>query len=212
MPRKARRRTWGTGSLFEREGRWWIRWRENGRRKSKSFASEELAKEVLAKIVRDVAAGDAGLRPNYSEVPALDTLAKDWLARRMKTNRAARTDVGRWKHLSRIFGKMRPYEVNAANLRRFIEKKLAEGLAPTTVGHCIRLISSLFTDLREQGHVEANPVATLTRATRRLYRSLRRGINALPIEAGRHHTPVPCLGRASLHNLRRGSHGGLARR
>jgi len=172
MPRKARRRTWGTGSLFEREGRWWIRWRENGRRKSKSFASEELAKEVLAKIVRDVAAGDAGLRPNYSEVPALDTLAKDWLARRMKTNRAARTDAGRWKHLSRVFGKMRPYEVNAANLRRFIEKKLAEGLAPTTVGHCIRLISSLFTDLREQGHVEANPVATLTRATRRLFRSI----------------------------------------
>ena len=172
MPRKPRRRTWGTGALFERDGRWWIRWRENGRRKSKSFASKDLAEQVLAKITRDIAAGDAGLPRDRSDTPILDALAKPWLERRMKTNRAAKTDAGRWKlHLASAFGRIKPHEVNAANLRRFIEGKLSEGLAPTTVGHCIRLISSLFTDLREQGYAQLNPVATLTRATRRLYRS-----------------------------------------
>jgi integrase len=171
MPRKPKRRTWGSGSLTQSGTRWAVRWREGGRRKCRTFATRELATEVLAKIVKDVEAGGAGLPRDRSDTPNLDNLAKDWLARRMKTNRSARNDVGRWKHLSPTFGKTQPHEVNAANLRKFIEGKLASGLAPTTVGHCIRLVSSLFTDLREQGLVEANPVATLTRATRRLYRS-----------------------------------------
>ena len=60
MPRK-RKRTWGTGSLFERAGRWWIRWHEDGRRRAKSFPTEKLARAVLAKVVSDVAAGRAGM-------------------------------------------------------------------------------------------------------------------------------------------------------
>jgi len=172
MPRRPKRRTWGSGSISQSGQRWAVRWRENGRRRCRTFATKELAAEVLAKIVKDVEAGGAGLPRDRSDVPNMDALSKEWLARRMKTNRSARNDVGRWKHLSPTFGKMQPHEVNAANLRRFIEGKLAAGLAPTTVGHTIRLISSLFTDLREQGLVDSNPVATLTRATRRLFRSI----------------------------------------
>jgi integrase len=171
MPRKPRRRTWGTGSINASGSRWAVRWRQGGRRRCKTFATRELAEKVLAKIVKDVEGGGAGLPIDRSDTPNLDTLSKEWLARRMKTNRSARNDVGRWKHLSPTFGKMQPQEVNAANLRRFIEAKLAAGLAPTTVGHCIRLISSLFTDLREQGLADTNPVSTLTRATRKLFRS-----------------------------------------
>lgn len=54
MPRPSKRRRWGSGSLFERDGRWWIRWRENGGRKCKSFASRDLASQVLAQIVADI--------------------------------------------------------------------------------------------------------------------------------------------------------------
>jgi hypothetical protein len=141
MPRKAKRRTWGTGSITERDGRWWIRWREDGRRRCKSFASREVAEEALAKNIRN-AEGDAeGLRRDYRQAPALNELAKAWLARREKTHRSFADDRSRWKlHLSPVFGKMRPHSVTPALLRRFIEDKLTTGLSPTTVGHCIRHI------------------------------------------------------------------------
>jgi integrase len=172
MARKARRRTWGTGSLTEREGRWWIRWRENGRRLCKSYATKELAEEVLAKITRDVAAGGAGLPRDYSEVPNLNTLAKAWLERRQKTHRSAMDDRSRWKlHLGPAFGKMKPHEVDAAKLRQFIEGKLAAGLAPASVGRALAVLSTFFADICEQGHAPCNPVTSLPRSTRRLVRS-----------------------------------------
>jgi integrase len=167
--RKRARRVWGSGCVWEKEGRWFIQWRENGQRKSKSFPSEDVARKVLAKIIDDVAAGRAGL-PVVREAPTLKVLSTDWLERRKQTNRSAHNDVSRWKHLSPTFDHLKPAEVNAANLRRFIEIKLTE-ISPATVGHCIRLISALFTDLVEQGYVQTNPVASLPRSTRRLYRS-----------------------------------------
>ncbi|MCG8557376.1 MAG: site-specific integrase [Proteobacteria bacterium] len=65
---------------------------------------------------------------------------------------------------------MRPGEVDASNIRKFIEQKLLEGLSPGTVGLCIRLLSTFFSDIVEQRFVGVNPVSTLPRSTRRLYR------------------------------------------
>lgn len=173
MPRKPRRRTWGTGSLCERSGRWWIRWRENGRQMAKSYGTKELAEKVLAKVMRDVAAGDAGLRRDYSEAPTLAKLAEPWLERRQKTHRSGADYRSRWKlHLAPAFGRLKPHEVNAARIRSFIEAKLAANLSPTTVGHCVRHLSTFFADIVEQGHAPSNPVASLPRSTRRLYRSV----------------------------------------
>jgi len=172
MPRRAKRRTWGTGSITERDGRWWIRWREDGRRRCKSFASQEVAEEALAKNIRD-AEGDAeGLRRDYRQAPTLNELAKPWLARREKTHRSFADDRSRWKlHLSPVFGKMRPHAVTPALLRRFIEDKLTTVLSPTTVGHCIRHMSTFYESIMENGHAPSNPVTSLPRSTRRLYRS-----------------------------------------
>jgi integrase len=70
-----------------------------------------------------------------------------------------------------FFGGHRPADVNSALLRRFIEQKLGEKLSSTSVGHCVRTLSSLYTDLVERGYVAANPVSSLPRSTRRLYRN-----------------------------------------
>lgn len=172
MPRKPRRRTWGTGSIFERDGRWWIRWREHGRQRAKSFTSKDIAEKVLAKILKDIEAGEAGLPRDFRESPNLETLAKAWLARRWQTHRSAKDDASRWKvHLGPTFGRMKPHEVNAANLRRFIEERLAKGLAANSVGNLVRQMSTFFADIVEQGHAPSNPVSSLPRSTRRLYRS-----------------------------------------
>jgi integrase len=138
---------------------------------AKSYATKELAEKVLAKVTRDVAAGGVGLPRDYAESPNLETLAKVWLKRREATHRSCRDDRSRWNtHLGPAFGKMKAHEIDAAHLRRFIEDKLAKGLAANTVGNMIRQMSTFFADIVEQGHAPANPVSALPRSTRRLYR------------------------------------------
>lgn len=126
---------------------------------------------MRAKIVADIAAGRAGLPVEEAPASLLAMLAEDWLERRKRTHRAATDDVCRWKkHLKPFFGRLTPAEVDGAVIRRYAEAKLASGLNPATVGHTIRLLSTFFSDLVENGHATANPIRTLPRSTRRLYR------------------------------------------
>lgn len=174
MPRKPKKRAHGRGSVFQNGAAGWrIRWRENGRRRIASgFPTRELADQVLAKILSDLAAGRGGLPRDPKSVPTLGDLAVDWLGRRKLTHRSQRDDRYRWEgHLGPFFGHHRPAEVTPAEIRRFAESKLASGLSSTTVGHCVRLLSVFFTDLIERSLAVANPVRGVPRSTRRLFRN-----------------------------------------
>lgn len=174
--RNRRRRQRGSGEVFEKApGSWAIRWREGGRRRFRSgFSTREDADRVLAKVQGEIAQGRAGMPPDPAGFPTMAKLAAAWLDRRDKTHRAADDDRCRWdKHLAPTFGHLRAPEVDAARIRAFIEAKLAEGLNPATVGHCVRLLSTMFSDLVERAKetgAAANPVRTLPRSTRRLMR------------------------------------------
>ena len=48
------RRTHGAGSVWKRGRRWWIQWRDGDERKSASFHSEDLARQMLEKVTLDV--------------------------------------------------------------------------------------------------------------------------------------------------------------
>lgn len=176
--RRKTRRPYGGGTVYEkRPGAWVVSWREGGRRRySKAFPTQALAEAVRAKLSAGLEADRIGASP--SNVPPLSVHGDDWIERRKLTHRAWIDDRSRWtKHLRPELGHLRPAEVDASTLRRLIEKKLGEGLNPATVGHLIRLVSTMFSDLverpRETG-VTANPVRSLTRATRRLYRATHR--------------------------------------
>ena len=69
MARKKRKRAHGQGCVYARgPNNWWIKWRERGRvRYSGAYETRELAEQVRAKIVADIAAGRAGLP--LQEVP-----------------------------------------------------------------------------------------------------------------------------------------------
>lgn len=172
------RRRWGSGELVPPErpgGTWAIRWRENGRRRFRGrFPSRDLAQRALDRLRGELAQQRAGLPPDLRGAPTLAVLADEWLKRREHTHRSWRHDRGRWRnHLEPAFGKLKAAEVDAARLRAFVEGRLRAGLDPATVQLCVRLLSTLFTDLierpRETG-VSVNPVRGLPRATRRLYR------------------------------------------
>jgi Site-specific recombinase XerD len=112
------------------------------------------------------------LPPDPTEAPTLSELADPWLEDRQKNRRSGGDDCSRWRtHLGPAFGKMRPAEVGTLAIRQFVETKLAKGLAPGTVGNCVRLLSVFFGHIMELGHATTNPVAGLPRNARKLYRS-----------------------------------------
>ncbi|HEU4385784.1 MAG TPA: tyrosine-type recombinase/integrase, partial [Anaeromyxobacteraceae bacterium] len=154
-------------------GTWGIRWREGARRCYRGgFATRELAERVLARVGGELAVGRAGLPRNPRDVPTLGVLAGPWLDSRDLTHRAASTDRLRWhNHVAPWFAHLRPAEVDAAIIRRYVEAKLAEGLAGGTVRILVSLLSALYSDLVEQGLAQSNPARALPRATRRLARS-----------------------------------------
>jgi site-specific recombinase XerC len=181
VPRRRRTRLpRGAGTVYEkRPGEWVLAWRENGRRHySKSLPSRDLAERLRAKMAHDRRLLGATLPLPSGAVPALATQGDLWLERRKKTHRSWRDDQSRWKkHVRPALGHLRPAEVDSAKLRALIEAKLDEGLDPATVGHIIRLVSTIYSDLLErpaETGITVNPVRSLTRATRRLYRSTHR--------------------------------------
>src|ERR1017187_646648 len=190
MARKRRRRGFGQGTIRKRGLSWSIAWRENGRRRFDTAPDEATAKRMLCKRLSDAALGKVGLQPDLKTAPTLAELAKLWLKRRELTHRAWRDDACRWRvHLDPFFGHCKPCAVGGAMIRRFVELKLVEGnhgkgnppkkpktkpkrgLAPASVGMLIRVLSTFFSDIVEQGHVAVNPISALPRSTRKLYRS-----------------------------------------
>ncbi len=177
MARRRRKRSGGSGSIWTKAGNTWIQWRENGRRCSRKFPgvdikTREAAELALRKITLNIARGKAGLEGEQDGAPVLSELAKTWLARRQHTHRSWRDDQNRWnKHLKPVVGHLHPPEVNQATIRRIVEAKLVEGLSPQTVGNVVRVLSTFYTDLIEQGFAAANPARGLPRSTRRLIKS-----------------------------------------
>jgi integrase len=174
MARKRRKRPAGQGCVWQRgPGNFWIRWREKGRLRSRGgYATFDEAEKILALVTANVRAERDGMPTDPRRGPTLDEIGKSWLKRRDSTHRSASDDRSRWRcHLEPFFGRCKPADVDAALIRQFVEEKLAAGLSSTTVGHMVRLLSTMFADAVENGHVAANPVSTLPRTTRRLYRN-----------------------------------------
>ncbi len=178
MAKRLRKRQHGSGQLIPPSvpgGTWAIRYRDGSRRKFHGgFSSKEMAEAVLKRVGGDIVMGRAGLPPDPRTFPTLTEEASAWLLRRKATHRAYASDRTRWnKHLAPMFGHLRPSEVDAAGIRWFVEAKLKEGLNPSTVRACVRLLSTFFSDLSERSRetgVSVNPVRALPRSTRRLYR------------------------------------------
>ncbi len=175
MPRKKKRSS-GQGSIFVQGDTTWIRWRQNGRRRTRKFPgtdaeTRKTAERALAVALLDLAAGRAGLEVERPPSPPLSKLWTPFIGRREHSHRAWRDDASRWRvHLGPFLGHMLPDEVTPAEIRRFVEVKVAAGLSTTTAGHCIRLLGAFFADLVESGHARTNPVRSLPRSTRRLFR------------------------------------------
>jgi len=173
--RKRAKRTAGQGSVFVQGGTTWIRWRQNGRRRTEKFPgtdsdTRDTAERVLARIIGELAARRGKVDP-VDPLPAkpLTELWPEFLERRKLTVRSWRDDASRWRcHLGPFFGPMLPDQVGVANVRKFIETRIAKKMSPATIRLCLALLGSLYTDLTERGLAAHNAVRALPRAVRRL--------------------------------------------
>jgi integrase len=139
------------------------------RRFEHGIATEKLAKDGLARIMGEIASGRVGLKKDPKDAATLNTHAEKWLASRKDTHRSAYDDANRWEnHFAPRLGKLRPNDVTVAVLKAFIREK-SKTLSSTTVNLLIRLLSSLYTDLVEDGHAEMNPTRLLSRSTRKKF-------------------------------------------
>lgn len=178
MKRPRRKRTYRTGGIeYLGNGRARIRWYVNGKQKSKTVPAE-LAERALAIRHGELARADAGVERDPRTVPTLKILAADWFEGRTgPANRNNDDERRKWKnHLEPDLGHLRPDQVTTALLRALIREKLRsgrlrqhkrwakdtrEGLSSTTVLQLMRILSSLYTRLIEDGVATSNPVRAL---------------------------------------------------
>jgi integrase len=98
-------------------------------------------------------------------------LVDKWLEGRRGTHRSADQDEYRWRnHLAPSLGRHAPDDVDVAMLKKIVAIKLADGLAPATVRLLMRLVSTLYTDLIDDGKATRNPARMLPKQTRALLR------------------------------------------
>ena len=169
MAKKRRRRTRGEGSVYQQKGRlsWLFLWCVVGVfRYQHGLHSRELGLAALTRIHGEIIQGRVGLPSAVKDVKTLDQHARPWLDARQNTHRAAYDDRNRWdNHLAPTLGKLKPDQVDVEVLKKFIATK-AKTLSKATVNLLVRLLSSLYSDLVEDGKAKINPTRLLSKKTR----------------------------------------------
>jgi integrase len=174
MARKRRAR-YGSGSIIQRGKTFSIKWRENSKQFMKGgFKTRELAEQALAIKLSGQERKRAGLGLDTRKVPTLGDLASKWIDQRLNDglHRSARDDKNRWNaYWKDQIGHLKPDQVDTATVTRIVKLLLSKhNLAPATVMNAVRLLSTFYTDLIEEGYTEINPVRMLPKKTRKLFR------------------------------------------
>ena len=171
MAKKRRRRGKGLGTVYRRGQLWSIAWVAKGAKQYEhGFPEEDTARRVLAVKLGDLAAGRGGLQSPKPSGP-LAGLVEEWLKVRRTTHRAADQDENRWNnHLAPFLNRRSPDDVDVALLKKIVAVKLGEGLSPATVRLLMRLVSTLYSDLIDDGKATKNPARMLPKKTRALIR------------------------------------------
>jgi integrase len=122
------RRSFGTGSIYQRGDTWWIQWRDHaGRhRQSAKTTSKKLAERLLRKRLAESDAGDPA--PDVRKTTTLAVLCEMVLADYRANGRSSVKDAERAsKHLKRVLGEATPAEeIDEATVTAYIATRLAE--------------------------------------------------------------------------------------
>lgn len=104
----------------------------------------------------------------------MSEFAANWIKARLDDglHRSARDDKNRWhSYWENQVGHLKPDQVDVTVITRAIKHLLVDRkLAPATVTNSVRLLSTFYSDLVEDGFATTNPVRMLPKKTRKLIR------------------------------------------
>ncbi len=194
MPRKkAAKRSYHSGSVYRNSPTsktWTVSWRENGTREREGgFTSKGEGQAWLDNVVLpNLLAGKPG-RPSTAEVLSgnkLSVVVERWF--RTRTVVSKDSEFYNWRgHLEPFFGDLLPSQLDSVKLAAWVLERLGdedlededgvaeepeEGrLSPGTVTNIVRLVSTLYTDLIDQGIATNNPAKSLPKSIKRRLKS-----------------------------------------
>lgn len=146
---------WGT---FE------VKYREDGRQRSKSFKTKPEAEAFRVDIDRLRASGRPIIR--RQDVPTLETFALEWLASRVKLAPTTQVNYAEYLevHILPQLGKLSLLDLRPRRLYEWQRRRLADGAGPATLGKAQGLLRQILDSaVLPNEYLEVNPVLALKR-------------------------------------------------
>lgn len=163
---------------------WQVRWRADGRERSKRFRDRKSANQFLGEVERR-----AELGAHAPEVASTMTLG-EWLERWIATDGIAwqqTTLVQRARLLSRwclpYIGDVRLRDLGVARLKTWRAQMLRAGASANTINHATRDLSSALSAAAYEGLIPANPLRTQRLRSLPQQPSSRRAVSVAEVEA-----------------------------
>jgi len=170
MAKIRRKSQYGGGGVIRDGQLWRARWRQDGRRRSKSgFPTRELALVYLKGITGDLARGRAGMEVAPRRTATLAPLSKEFFDQRAGPRNRNNEDERRKfnNHLLPALGHCRPDDVTPGLLLGIVAKlkaggrlrrrKGSSGLALATIKQLMAILSALYSYLIVTEKATANP-------------------------------------------------------
>jgi integrase len=176
-----RRRTHGTGHLYEKHDSYYGRWRTGDGRllnrkvgKVRSVGERDgLTRTQAEREFRRLQEREEQTpRPRHdAEIPTVDTVA-DSLRQKLALSGARRSYRENCASMQRVhisprLGAIRVTDVTTADVERLAAAMLKKGLAPKSVRNTLTFVHSIFEHAIERGWARENPVRRATRPGRR---------------------------------------------
>ena len=168
------KRSYGTGSLFVKGGKWYGRWWAGNQRVKRALgpvrkpgSREGLTRSQAERLMRqrmesEVVIASRGDRVNVGEAGARYV---DHLEHVMEGKRTTIQDYRGYlsRHLEPYFGDRWIEKIEPAQVMGYLKRKRAQGLSGKTVQNHLTFLHGVFAYAQRRGWVSANPVASVDR-------------------------------------------------
>jgi integrase len=142
-----------------------VKYRVDGRQRSKTFKSQKRAERFDAEVTDAKDDGRPAPEPRR-KVPTLETFAEDWLTGRVKLADPTLDKYGEWldRHVLPELGKLPLTELRPRRLYDWQQARLAAGAGPAVIGKAQGVLGQILkAAVMPHEYLEINPVLELER-------------------------------------------------
>lgn len=146
-------------------GTWEVKYRVNGKQRSKSFKSETLARRFDDEVAQAKDEGRPAPEPRR-KVPTLATFAEDWLTGRVRLEDSTLQKYGELleRHVLPELGALTLSELRPRRLYEWQQRRLDAGAGPAVIGKAQGLLRQILdAAVLPHEYLEVNPVLALKR-------------------------------------------------